>query len=228
MDWSSDGVWRDYTLFRKSNPEMFRPAPNGISILRKSDEIRSAQAAVGRERTHAGHATSDLRVGLLATDPYMTVLRDAVRFPDGSVGLHNRIIEGRSIAVPPMLEDRVVLIRIFRHGLQDWSLEFPRGGVASGESAPAAARRELKEEIEANTHELIDLGPFTPGGSSLSIRSQLYFAQIDGTGEPQRSEGINEIVLLDCAEFEARISDGTIFDGFSLSLFARAPIRNLL
>jgi 8-oxo-dGTP pyrophosphatase MutT (NUDIX family) len=43
-------------------------------------------------------------------------------------------------------EDRVLLVRQYRHGLGGTSLELPAGVIEAGESPLAAAQRELREE----------------------------------------------------------------------------------
>ena len=48
--------------------------------------------------------------------------------------------------VPVTAEGRVVLIRQYRHGIRDVTIEMPGGMIDPGESPEAAARRELQEE----------------------------------------------------------------------------------
>ena len=48
--------------------------------------------------------------------------------------------------VPVTTEGNVVLIRQFRHGIQDVTMEIPGGMMNEGETPEAAAERELREE----------------------------------------------------------------------------------
>lgn len=219
----------DYLTFMEQEPDLFQASgPGTIEVLRNPDEIRAAQQAALSERRARGVDTTDLRVGLIARDPYMTIVRDAVRFPDGSLGLHNRVIEGEAVAVLPLLNGRPVLLRIFRHGMRDWSLEFPRGAVEGGETPEAAAHREIREEIDADILELIPLGLFTPGGSSLTIRGHFFAARIGEFGKPDRAEGIDMIDAVSVAEVEQLVRTSRIVDGFSLSIFLRARLHGLV
>jgi ADP-ribose pyrophosphatase len=158
----------------------------------------------------------------------MLVLRDPVRFPDGSLGLYNRIIEGRSVAAIPLLGDKVVLLRIFRHGMRSWSLEFPRGGCDRNETPEAAIRREITEEIGTAPREIVELGDFTPGGSILSIIATLFAVRIDALGRPDAAEGISGLEVMAVAEVEARIRSGEILDGFTMGAFLRARLAGLV
>jgi ADP-ribose pyrophosphatase len=218
-----------YRRLMDARPDLFGNSPNGgIVILRSDAEISEARRQAKALRAARGQDVEDLRVGLLAHDPYMTLVRDPVRFPDGTLGLYNRVIENTSVAVLPLLEGRPVMINVFRHGLRDWSLEFPRGGCEGDESPEKAAVRELAEEIGAAARKLIPLGEFTPGGSSLSIRARLFAAEIDRLGEWDRAEGVESTHVFDIADLERKISSSEIIDGFSLALFTRARLAKLI
>jgi ADP-ribose pyrophosphatase len=227
-DHSQAAALERYFSLTRERPEWFENHNGGIEVLTQINEIHAAQNAAREARAARGLDTSDLRVGVLASDPFMTVLREAVRFPDGSLGLYNRIVELRCVAVLPLLNGTPVMIRIFRHGLRSWSLEFPRGGCDSGETPEDAARRELKEEIGAEVQEFLPLGEFTPGGSSLSIRANLFAAHIDKTGAPDRRDGIDTIETVPVKKVEELIRSSEIIDGFSLALFLRARLADLI
>ena len=227
-DYSQDETLESYMSLVRERPELFHnKEERGVEILTSLDEIKAAQDLARRSRLKSGLDTADLRAGLLARDPYMIILRDAVRFLDGSLGLYNRIVELTSVAVMPLLDGHPVL-EIFRHGLRDWALEFPRGGCDPGETPEAAVHRELAEEIEANIVELIPLGDFTPGGSSLSICAKLFAAHIDGFGRPNRTDGIGDVRVVDTSEVEESIRTSRIIDGFTLSTFLRARLTGLV
>lgn len=218
-----------YARLMRERPELFQNRRgSGIEVLVAPEQIEAAQESARHARQTRGMDISDLRVGVLATDPYMTIVRDAVRFPDGSLGLYNRIVEVKSVAVLPLLSGRPALIRIFRHGLRDWSWEFPRGGCDPGESPEATVARELNEEIGANIIKLVALGEFTPGGSSLAIRADFYAAHIDRVGDPDLSDGISDVQVFDVAEVERMVRSSDIIDGFSLSLFLRARLAGIV
>jgi ADP-ribose pyrophosphatase len=213
----------------QERPEWFCNDPRGgITILTSDAEVNEACREAEKFRAAHGISVADVRAGLLAHDPYMTVVRDAVRFPDGSLGLYNRFIETSPVAVLPLLDDRPVMMSVFRHGLRGWSLEFPRGGCNEGESAEAGAIRELHEEIGAETLKLIPLGEFTPGGSSLSIRARLFAAEIHGIGGYDILEGVEDVRAMDVATVEQKILSSEIIDGFSLALFTRARLAKLI
>lgn len=218
-----------YLALVARRPDLFENAPSGgVDVLTTREDIAAAQAEAQAFRRARGMKDWDVRVGILAEDPYMLVLRDAVRFPDGTRGLYNRIVETNPVAVLPVLEGKPVLIRVYRHGLRDWSWEFPRGGYEAGETPQQGALREVTEETGGAPLSVAPLGIFTPGGSSLSIRAHLFFAEIDGLGAPDPLEGITDVTAVSVPQLERMLGDGTIIDGFSLALFARARLRGLI
>jgi ADP-ribose diphosphatase len=228
-DFSERGARAGYRALMQSKPEWFLNHPRGgITILTAEADVERACREAERARAARGLSVADVRAGLLARDPYMTIVRDAVRFPDGSLGLYNRVIETAPVAVLPLLDGRPVLMKVFRHGLRDWSLEFPRGACDEGEGPETGVRRELEEEIGARALKLLPLGQFTPGGSSLSIRAWLFAAEIDGIGKRDLREGIEEVRAMDIAAVEEKIRSSEIIDGFTLALFTRARLAKLI
>lgn len=221
-----------YGALRAGSPELFDPpglhGPGAIETLSDPAEVAAAQDAARRHRAARGLPADDVRVGLLARDPYLTVLRDPVRFPDGSLGLYNRIVEGRCVAAVAVRGGRIVVLRIFRHGIRRWSLEFPRGGRDEGETAEEAVRREVREEIGGEPTGVVHLGEFTPGGSILATVADLYFVEVDRIGRPDPAEGISGILELAVPEVEAMIRDGRIIDGFTMAAFLRARLAGLV
>lgn len=62
---------RRYRAVRAIEPELFENPPGcPTKILFESDEIRQAQVDVLAEREAAGWPTNDIRIGVLAEDPY--------------------------------------------------------------------------------------------------------------------------------------------------------------
>ncbi|NCA68704.1 MAG: NUDIX hydrolase [Sphingobacteriia bacterium] len=55
-------------------------------------------------------------------------------------------------------EERVCLLRQFRHAAGGWLWELPAGKIDPGESASVTARRELAEEAGLSAAEWVDLG----------------------------------------------------------------------
>jgi ADP-ribose pyrophosphatase len=82
--------------------------------------------------------------------------------------------------VIPVLETkqgrRFVMVRQWRHGAQELSLEFPGGVFEKGENAETAAARELKEETGYSAGKIQKLGQFNPNPAIMSNKVYFFLA----------------------------------------------------
>jgi ADP-ribose pyrophosphatase len=228
-DYDAGDCLARYAELVRTRPELYvNPAGDIYEILLEPDRIAHAQADAGYVRRAAGIAVGDTRVGVLADDPYLLVTRDAVRFPDGTYGLYNRLMVPGGAAMLPVLGDRIVLLNRFRHGTRQWHLEAPRGAYSGAGTHEDEARREVHEEIGAEVHELIALGTLHSTSGIFNEAHHLYMARINRVGVPEKHEAIVELVTLTVDDVERKIADSTITDGPTLALFLRARLRGLL
>ncbi|MGG8405080.1 NUDIX hydrolase [Streptomyces sp. 12297] len=205
-----DGIER-YEALRAQRPELFRNEPDGIEILSDPDAL----AAAG---------------GVLYQDPYVILLRDPVRFPDGREGTYIRALGATAEAgsvVLPLLDGQVVLIEHFRHATRSWHWEVPRGAGTPGVGDAANAAKELAEEIGARVLELVPLGELYPDTGMAGDAALLFAARIDVVGRLATGEGIRSAVAVPFAEAEAMVGDGRITDGFTIAVLMRARLAGL-
>ena len=69
-----------------------------------------------------------------------------------------------------------VMVRQWRHGAKDLSLEFPGGVFEKGEEAAEAAARELREETGYVAGKIESLGEFNPNPAIMSNRVHFFLA----------------------------------------------------
>ena len=83
--------------------------------------------------------------------------------------------------VIPVLETargrEFVMVRQWRHGAQELSLEFPGGVFEKSENALQAAARELLEETGFCAKKMEKLGEFSPNPAIMSNRVHFFLAQ---------------------------------------------------
>ncbi|MGP0630195.1 NUDIX hydrolase [Nitrospina sp. 32_T5] len=80
------------------------------------------------------------------------------------------------VAILPVVEDKIALLKIYRHAIKNWSWEIPRGFIEPGEDLVESVARELFEETGLRcAHENIQpLGSLHPDAGTLSARIQLF------------------------------------------------------
>jgi ADP-ribose pyrophosphatase len=220
----------EYRALVTSRPELFEnPRGAGFEILLHEDEIRQAEEHVAEQLRAFGAPPEWAAVGIAYKDQYGLILRDAVRYSNGSLGTYIRLVAPPvpGVVILPVWQGKILLIRHFRHATRSWHLEIPRG-MAFDANVENDANRELTEEIGASGTRLVGLGDVYPDTGLSNSRVALFYAEVASYGEPETNEAITHILPTPAAEFEQKIADGEITDGFVLAAYARAKARNLL
>ncbi|MBR1268833.1 NUDIX hydrolase [Bradyrhizobium sp. AUGA SZCCT0222] len=142
--------------------------------------------------------------------------RDTVKLPDGRV-VDDYFVSQRpsvAIAVPITTENKLILVRQYKHGVQAITLEFPAGTFRS-ESPVTAAARELEEETGYSPSSMMDLGTCFDDSSKNSNLVHIFLAsgcQLTGKqrlDELEAASGV-EVVLMSLQEVIKALEDGEI------------------
>jgi ADP-ribose pyrophosphatase len=123
------------------------------------------------------------------------------------------------VALTP--ESEVVLVRQFRHGTRDFTIEIP-GGMIDREETPArAASRELREESGYAGEEPVLLGVVTPNPAFLNNRCHTYLIEnCRRIGELDLDHGEDiEVLLHPVHEIPGIIADGGIHHALVICAF---------
>jgi 8-oxo-dGTP pyrophosphatase MutT (NUDIX family) len=125
--------------------------------------------------------------------------------------------------IPLTPQNEVVLIRQYRHGIQEVTLEIPGGIVESKDSPEAAARRELLEETGHEASDMVPLGFVHPNPAFLNNCCYTYLAKDArkvGKQAQDEKEDI-EVVLRPLADIPHLIRNGDITHALVLAAFYR-------
>jgi ADP-ribose diphosphatase len=115
---------------------------------------------------------------------HVVIREDLLELPDGRRRTYPVMRLGASVGILPFLtEDRVILVRQYRHVTCDFCWEVPGGGIQPGESPDVAAQRELREEAGFRAARMQRLGGFWPNNAYLDEVIHVYVAE-DLTKDP--------------------------------------------
>jgi 8-oxo-dGTP pyrophosphatase MutT (NUDIX family) len=125
--------------------------------------------------------------------------------------------------IPLTSDNRVVLIRQYRHGVRDITLEIPGGLMEEHDTPGAAASRELREETGYHEEELISLGWVHPNPAIQNNRCYTFVAK---NVVPEESQKLDEkedieVALYPLREIPGLISGGTIRHSLVIAAFYR-------
>lgn len=144
---------------------------------------------------------------------------DDVRLEDGHV-IKQEVVEHREsmtvIAIDP--ENRILLVRQYRHPAGADLLETPAGSVDPGETPEESVNRELAEETGFRARCVTLIGSFylAPGWATEFMHVYLAQDLYASAAEPDEDERI-EIVALPIPDWEERIRTGEVRDAKSIA-----------
>lgn len=128
-----------------------------------------------------------------------------------------------AVIAPIAADDRILLVRQFRHPVRMWLRELPRGGSHEGEPPEDAARRELKEELGCEARELHALGRMATDSGQVVGLPYLFAARVSEGGETARedTESIDRVFRYTFSELQRACQVGEIIDSFTLAAVLR-------
>lgn len=140
---------------------------------------------------------------------------EEILLPDGRKTLHETVEHrGAACAIPLLPNDRVVLVKQFRHATGETIYEIPAGRVEEGEEPRECIERELMEEIgyRAGKLELLAFYYVSPGFSNEMIHVFRATELKEEKQDTQEHEPL-EVVTLSLSDAMEMIREGKIKDG---------------
>ena len=148
---------------------------------------------ITKEEIHKGKIFS-LWSGKVALDDGATAVREYIRHPGG-------------VAIVPVLEDRLILIRQFRIAIGRELVELPAGLLEPDEEPIRCAARELQEEIGYRAQELIPLASYYSSVGFADERMHIYLALgLEKTKSSQDAGERIQEVLMPLEHIRARLA----------------------
>ena len=140
------------------------------------------------------------------------------------------VIESRNwVNIIPLTNDhQVVMIRQYRHGSREVTLEIPGGLVDPRDTPEKAAARELLEETGYQAEELMKIGSVNPNPAIFNNRCYTFIARnVTKTRDPMpdQTEDI-EAVLIPLVDIPELIRKGKIDHAIVIGAFTHYFLRH--
>ena len=216
-----------YLHLMNKRPELFRNTKEtgGINIIKDIERIQLEQKKIKAKLHEQGKPEEWIEIGVLAEDQWFYVLRDMVEFPDGKIGGYIRWINrtsqeagGFNVVLMCVQNDKVLMIKKYRHEERGWSWEFPRGFGEPGLTAEENAQKELEEEVGAKASHLTLLNKLSEEKGGTAV----FYAEIETEQKIvlDSGEGITSYRWVSQRELDELVAQGKLEDWFSLWAYA--------
>ena len=143
----------------------------------------------------------------------------------GQITRHVVLHNGAVVILAITDNHEVVLVRQYRHAVEQWLLELPAGTLEVGESPRLCAERELSEEAGFGASQWSELGEIYPAPGFCSERQFLFLARgLFSRKLDADQDEIIEVIKMPLVRVHQAMLDGTIRDAKTLALLARAAL----
>lgn len=217
--------------------------PAEIEIIEQTMRERYAakRAQTGLESPKDEWADS----GIIYEDPFFTLVRDPVRFANGSAGVYARLIYKNVIAGTPGIalfpitsDKRVVLSKVFRHANRHHTLEVPGTIGQDGETHLQAVQRCLRTDFGLERfRKLVEVSRhFVSERGAVTSNVPFYVVEIDSPQEATdvmvrghvllTRKQLEQALMRGCYESEGRTY--AVHDGYTAFGLLMATLHKLI
>ena len=156
--------------------------------------------------------------------PVFDLRSDLMESPRTGNDLQTFVLETRDwvIVIPITSRGEFVMVRQYRFGTEEVTLEIPGGLIDSSDLSPIdAARRELKEETGYHTDQMRCIGSCHPNPAILNNTCHMFCAEnVEHKYQQDLDEGEDiQVVLVPSDEIPSMIQDGTIRHSLVMNAF---------
>ena len=125
----------------------------------------------------------------IADSTLFTLTEDDVVLPDGSKKTYTMLDLPDFAGILPVFEDKLILIKNYRYPIDEKVIELPAGFIDKGETAEAAAERELEEETGFLLQKSEKLCEYHPIASLNDQKAHLFVGTVERGGNIDHDKG---------------------------------------
>lgn len=167
-------------------------------------------------------------LGVVYESDYHLLVVDLVCSND-NIFKYERLIKrysGNCVVIIPIYNEKFVLLNQYRYSLQENQICFPRGFGESGLKVEENAKKEIKEEINADTISCDIIGTVVADSGVCGEKVAICLCEISKPFINEHYENIDEINLCSIDELTELIKNNAINDGYTLSALSLYMLNN--
>ena len=202
-----------YQLLLRERPEEFKQSEKGLIHIVTDVDVM--------EKWQDEHPEKS--IGVVYESKFHLMVVDLVDGGGGNYYTYERILEqnpGAAVVMPITEDNKIVLLKQFRHAMREEQLQLPRGFGTAKMTAEENARKEAGEEIGADDEEPIELGTVVANSGLSGVRVKVFLFKVNDYRTVYGKEGIVEANAYTEEELKTLIKEGKINDGFTLSAWS--------
>ena len=150
----------------------------------------------------------------LHKEPWLTVRKDKCQMPDGTIIPSFYVNEYPEWvnAFALTKDGKVVMVKQYRHGIGEISIELPGGVAEDGETMEEAVKREMKEETGYEFDQVKSLGKICANPSTTNNFMHMFLATGgEKVAEPQLDHAEDlEVLIMEIDEVKQLVKDNLI------------------
>lgn len=205
-----------YLEYYKSRPKLFSYNEN-INII--IDEAELNKYAL----------IHNCKLGVVFENDYFSLIVDLIENVKGVRYTYARIINRNpynGVVIIPILGNKIVFLKQFRHGTREYEIELPRGFAEKTKTINENAENEIYEELGVCAEKIEYLGNIVSDSGLSGGVVHIFVCEILKTGKLSADEGIKTTLQYTISEVEVLINKNLIRDCFTLSAIYKFMILN--
>lgn len=130
--------------------------------------------------------------------PVFSVMETTSISPEGETGNYYVMDANDWVITIPVMGKDFLMVKQWRHGEKQISIEFPGGVLEKGEDAEDGAKRELREETGFEAKKMVHLGTFNPNPALMTNHVHIFAAlELENCGnqELDKDEYVNVLKM---------------------------------
>jgi ADP-ribose pyrophosphatase len=165
---------------------------------------------------------------LLIKNNWWEYKKDTFNIPEVKTGEYHYVsTKGSSMVIPFVTEDKVICVKQYRYLNDDFSIEFPCGGVLENDDYFITAKKELEEETGYTSNNIEPIGEFNPYNGVTNEICKVFVARDlkKCDSKPDITEEF-EILILTFDEIKDMVRKKFLWDGMTLASISIYEIFN--